>query len=341
MPDINAMKATILDLSRQDKIKPLSPWFEDQLERRITNNQFRPDDSLMSALGYRIVNFLSRYKTQTKIDTVVLGMSGGVDSALTASLFKEAGWVVFGVTMPIRQNHEETERGIEACKVLGIKHLHKDLSDLYYAAISDLTIMDDSLGNPSLDTPHVNIRRGNIRARLRMLTLYNLASLYGGCVASTDNYSELAAGFWTLHGDVGDIAPIQSLYKSWEVPYLASMYRVPESTWRATPTDGLGISNGDEAQLGCTYLEWDLMVLAIQDELHKTNRSELDIVLAALLERTGFDQRAVDVFGAVVRRMGRNWFKRQNPVLLRSEFRQRFAALETMDSRLFVPQVMR
>ena len=62
-----------------------------------------------------------------------------------------------------------------------------------------------------------------------MATLYNMAASHGGLVAGTDNYSELTAGFWTLHGDVGDISPIQSLLKSWEVPYLAKSLGVPRS----------------------------------------------------------------------------------------------------------------
>jgi NAD+ synthetase len=100
-----------------------------------------------------------------------------------------------------------------------------------------------------------------------MVTLYDQAHRWGGVVASTDNFSELGAGFWTLHGDVGDLAPVQALLKSWEVPWMAREYGVPERTWRALPTDGLGIGAGDEAQIGATYLEWDIVVFAVIEAL--------------------------------------------------------------------------
>jgi NAD+ synthetase len=132
-----------------------------------------------------------------------------------------------------------------------------------------------------------NIRKGNIRARLRMITLYNLASKLGGCVASTDNFSELAAGFWTLHGDVGDVSPIQALTKSWEVPAL-----------EAKPTDGLGIANGDEDQFGFSYLEFDLA-------LFKIMRGGID--LDSLTER---DREIVE---AVISRVRSTTYKRSNP----------------------------
>ena len=123
----------------------------------------------------------------------------------------------------------------------------------------------DSIDEDELEagTYRVQQRQGNIRARLRMITLYNLAHKVAGCVGSTDNFSELAAGFWTLHGDVGDIAPIQSLNKSWEVPMLAKMLDVPQATVEAVPTDGLGISNSDADQLGMSYLEFDIALFEL------------------------------------------------------------------------------
>lgn len=193
-------------------------------------------------------------------------MSGGVDSALTAAIFKHAGYRVVGVTMPIHQDAAETARGVEACSALGIEHRHMDLSYLYDVTLEAEAKLDPELQSSEPDKA-VRVRRGNVRARLRMVTLYNLASKLGGMVASTDNLSELSAGFWTLHGDVGDFSPIQALLKSWEVPYLARLNGVPESTVQATPTDGLGIDAGDEAQLGCSYLEWDLMIFGLARDL--------------------------------------------------------------------------
>lgn len=334
------LRASILDLSRQDRIGALSPWFSAELDARIQDGSFLNEDGL-DEVSDKIVADLRAYRAQTGVETVVLGMSGGVDSALTAALFKRARYRVIGVTMPIHQDQAETDRGIEACRALDIEHQHIDLTNLYNGTLTNIGVLDEDLfsqyGGASKATL---IRRGNVRARLRMITLYNLASLYGGFVASTDNLSELAAGFWTLHGDVGDVAPIQSLWKSWEVPYLSKINGVPESTWRATPTDGLGIDAGDEAQLGASYLEWDLMVMSIHDIVQ--NRlvygetiSEVEAILSI------DDERAASVYASVVKRMGSSWYKRVSPVLIHHALHSRYAMIDEIDSTVFRPAVVR
>ncbi len=96
---------------------------------------------------------------------------------------------------------------------------------------------------------------GNLKARLRMMFLYDRARYHGGCVLSTDNLSELQMGFWTLHGDVGDIAPIQYLNKGFEIPYIARHIGIPNDIIDQAPSDDLGVTeeNTDEAQLGANY----------------------------------------------------------------------------------------
>lgn len=333
------LRASILDLSRQNRIGALSPWFSAELDARIQDGSFLNEDGL-DEVSDKIVADLRAYRAQTGVETVVLGMSGGVDSALTAALFKRARYRVIGVTMPIHQDQAETDRGIEACRALDIEHQHIDLTNLYNGTLTNIGVLDEDLfsqyGGASKATL---IRRGNVRARLRMITLYNLASLYGGFVASTDNLSELAAGFWTLHGDVGDVAPIQSLWKSWEVPYLAKINGVPESTWRATPTDGLGIDSGDEAQLGASYLEWDLMVMAIHEIVQTLDPGES---IATVAEVFNFDDaRASNVFISVVKRMGSSWYKRVSPVLIHHALHSRYAMIDEIDSTVFRPAVVR
>jgi nicotinamide-nucleotide amidase len=245
-------------------------------------------------------------------------MSGGIDSALTASLFKEAGWNVTGLTLPIHQNPEETQRGIAACEALGIAHKQVNLSELYDQAISHLHEMPHPNGG---DTKAEKVRRGNIRARLRMITLYNEAAKQQGIVGSTDNFSELSAGFWTLHGDVGDVAPIQSLSKSWEVPALADMMGVPQETVYATPTDGLGVDAGDEAQFGFTYLHFDIVLLGL---LNKIFSSE------------GADENDVAIIDSVKSKIKSTGYKRINPVNLRHPLRGNglYDALQNLDDNL-------
>lgn len=303
----------ILDMSRQNNIGPLSPWFTSRL-RGMLDREYLSEGAIQVQVD-DTVDELKDYRKQTGRSAVVLGMSGGVDSALTAALFKEAGWRVIGVTLPIQQDPIETERGIAACDALGIEHMHYDLSQMFDMFVEDMTFTLD----PGIigDDKAARIRKGNIRARLRMITLYNLAQTHHGLVASTDNFTELAAGFWTLHGDVGDLSPIQSYLKSWEVPMAAKLMGVPEATWRATPTDGLGIDAGDEAQLGASYLEWDIMLLS----------------LTAIGDSYDFggDERAVQVHKAVTERIKLTWFKRMNPVNLKHSFSDRFGYLESID----------
>jgi len=246
-----------------------------------------------------LVSDLVKYKDTYNIETVVLGMSGGIDSALTASLFRDAGYRVIGVTLPIEQHPDETMRGVEACEKLGIEHLQVDLTKEFKSMCEGISHLDSNINrfNDDEDEKDVKIRRGNIKARLRMITLYNLASLHKGFVASTDNFSELAAGFWTLHGDVGDVAPIQSLTKSWEVPAMAELQGVPESIILANPTDGLGVANGDEDQFGCSYLEFDIGLLSRCYGLDYQSNSK----------------RMKDVFDIVDSRVGSTVYKRFNP----------------------------
>jgi len=269
----------------------LSQWFEQALDSAI----HRQDIALNAEqLVDGIVADLKDYSNINNIKDVVIGISGGIDSAVTAALFKRAGWTVTGVLMPINQNPMETMRGREVVDSLGIQSREHDLTKLFTDAQDFFSHNIDPVGGGGRAGA---IRLGNIRARLRMITLYNIASQLGGCVGSTDNFSELAAGFWTLHGDVGDIAPIQSLTKSWEVPLVAEYLDLPQSVIEANPTDGLGIDRGDESQFGHTYAELDLWLLE---------------TMASGPQLT--NNQNIAVFDQIQARIRNSTFKRVNPV---------------------------
>lgn len=307
------LKTEILTISRQNQIGALSPWFDAQLDARIQDGTYVKAQTLADTTAPKIIAQLKAYRIDNKLDTVVLGMSGGVDSALTARLFQMAGWTVRGLVMPIHQDPAETKRGIEACESIEIAYDVIDLSDMFDAMHAKRA------GHiPFKDTKAGRIRQGNLRARIRMITGYDTAAALGGVVASTDNFSELSAGFWTICGDVGDISPIQNLLKSWEVPALARAMDVPKSIWTAKPTDGLGVDDGDEAQLGASYLEWDLMLLHLMDNPDATFTNE----------------RAKSVAQSVRTRMGQTWFKRFGPIMLPGQDKTRYTRLEALDATL-------
>ena len=300
----------VLHLNRNPE---LSDWFQNRLEYLIGVGLYH---NQTSTLAERLITELSNYREHWGIDNVSIGISGGIDSAVTANLFKEAGWKVLPVIMSIEQNPAEVDRGKEVCEHLGVTYVERDLTDMYTYNVNNMAEYHDGILD---DTHHAKVRRGNIRARLRMQTLYDFASQIGGCVASTDNFSELAAGFWTLHGDVGDIAPIQSLIKSWEVPKLAQHLGVPHSVVEAKPTDGLGISTGDETQLGVSYLEFDIGLFTLMRDGDLSDASAEDI--------TKID--------TITERVMRSGYKRANPYnLVHPADTLRYRALELLDDKL-------
>jgi len=320
------MSMEIKKILQYNRNPEISDWFMDRLDVLIKDKVYHND---IEELSDRLVKGLEDYREHWGLENIILGMSGGIDSALTAALFKKAGWKVTGCTLPIHQVIAETDRGREACEKLDIEHIHIDLTESYeqfrMLGIADVDKLAGEapqgidLSSYDLDTRK---RLGNIRARMRMITLYNLASLKKGIVGSTDNFSELAAGFWTLHGDVGDVAPIQSLTKSWEVPALAELLGVPDSIISAKPTDGLGVGNGDEDQFGFSYLEFDIALFSLL--------RSWDIVHDNL--ESGKDKAIVD---NVKQRIASTTFKRLNPVNLTHPLDQsRYSDLERLDDKL-------
>jgi nicotinamide-nucleotide amidase len=321
--EIAQLKNVILEYNRKPE---LSPAFDKLLDGYIKDGKYMSIEKLQ-VLRNDIIQQLVSYANTYKISNVCVGISGGIDSALTASLFRDAGYHVIGVTMPINQIEEETDRGIETCQALGIDHRHIDLTEAYEQVIKQEFKLDAGLINKSVDS---RIRKGNIRARLRMITLYNLAGASQGFVASTDNFSELAAGFWTLHGDVGDVSPIQSLSKSWEVPALAEMQGVPDSVVFAVPTDGLGVSSSDEDQFGFSYLEFDLALFKI---LENVDGVEFENVVSDIV---GFkDAKDKLIVDRVIDRIKGTTYKRFNPYNLKHTFeKDRYDLLEKLDNQL-------
>jgi NAD+ synthetase len=203
------------------------------------------------------------YIMDNQLKSLVLGVSGGIDSAFAAALLRPVcdftNTKLIGRSITIETNKEDE---IERSKLVGSLFCH-DFQHLDYTSIYNMYKQELPKDN---NTALSNLRMGNCKARLRMICLYDLAQLNRGMVVSTDNFTEYLTGFWTLHGDVGDYAPFLHLWKT-EV-YLAVQFLCQDHTKEqadalkqcidAVPTDGLGISNSDLEQLGAdTYQEVD------------------------------------------------------------------------------------
>ena len=326
----------IISGGHRTEAERLSPWFEARLRAQIDAGRFPSPASLREA-GRALVERLRDYRKESGISVAVVGMSGGVDSALTAALLKDAGWRVIGATLPVNQDPEETEKGSEACAALGLEQVHLDLSQAHGHVVAALDTLDAGLAGR--DDAAARTRRGNLAARLRMSALYDQAHRHGGIVVSTDNFSERGAGFWTLHGDVGDLAPLQALLKSWEVPFLARAYGVPERIYRSRPTDGLGIGGGDEEQIGVSYLQWDVAVFALLEAAIAQPQTSRDGLLAAL--EFGGDDAAREAVAHVADRIGATWFKRVSPIEFDHPHGARFGPFDALEARLFRPASVR
>lgn len=218
-----------------------------------------------------IVKWLKDYSDNSKTEGFVIGISGGIDSAVTSTLCALTGKRVMVIDMPIRQHKTEQDRGIAHINWL------KDNFKNVESQQTELTPAFESLENTlPADVARDFLSMANTRARLRMLTLYAFATRHRLLVAGTGNKVEdFGIGFYTKYGDGGvDVSPIADLYKT-EVYALAKELDVVQSIQNARPTDGL-FADGrtDEDQIGATYpeLEWAMAYIENKENYNLSSR---------------------------------------------------------------------
>ena len=207
-----------------------------------------------------IVTWLKEYAQKAKVNGFVVGISGGIDSAVTSTLCAQTGLTTLCIEMPIHQDSTQVSRGREH-----IEQLKKRFPNVKNGE-ADLTTVFETFRNavPETDnTIKLDLSLANTRARMRMMTLYYFAGIHGLLVAGTGNKVEdFGVGFFTKYGDGGvDLSPIADLMKS-DVYALAAYLEIPKSIQNAAPTDGLfGDSRTDEEQIGASYdeLEWAML----------------------------------------------------------------------------------
>jgi len=245
-------------------------------------------------VNQHIVNWLKNYAEKAGVKGFVVGISGGIDSALTSTLCAQTGFPTLCVEMPIHQAQNQVSRGEEHIEFLLKKYAHVT------RAKTDLTSTYDLMAAalPKTDQlAQLNLTLANTRARLRMTTLYYYAGIHGYLVVGTGNRVEdFGVGFFTKYGDGGvDISPIADLMKS-EVRLLAQFLGVTSSILKAKPTDGLfGDDRTDEDQLGANYDELEEAMNA-----HEQGKTARD-----------FEGRKLEVFNIYTRLNKANQHKMQ------------------------------
>ena len=202
-------------------------------------------------LKERIVKWIKDYADENKIQSLVVGVSGGIDSAVVSTLCAETGLPTFPLGMPIHQDSDQ-----ESLSDLHLAWLEKKYKNVKILKFN-LTKVFEKFKEALQEYSHDDLSLANSRSRIRMITLYQIAGKYNGMVVGTGNKVEdYGVGFYTKYGDGGvDIAPIADLYKS-EVWELGRHLGVNERIINAKPTDGLWEDGRtDEDQIGVSYAQ--------------------------------------------------------------------------------------
>ena len=231
----------------------------------------------LKSIESHIVNWLIDYSKKSGLNGFVVGVSGGIDSAVTSTLCAKTGLNTIVLNMPIHQNSNQFNRSNEHINWItnnfeNVKSHEINLTDVY-----------DSFSNALPRDNQDELSMANLRSRIRMSNLYVFASNKKYLVAGTGNKVEdFGVGFYTKYGDGGvDISPIADLLKS-EVFKIANHLGIVSSIQKAKPTDGLWDDDrSDEDQLGATYdeLEWAMNYLEVnsQDNLSERQKKVLEI----------------------------------------------------------------
>lgn len=229
---------------------------------------------------HKIQNEVKDYLIKHKIKSLIIGISGGFDSGFNAAILKpiceELNIPLIGRYIHIDSNKpEERKRADKIGEAFCSNYKPIDLTEEYKQVSNKFMLLEgvktwearwsyECLG---LNEKQYKIALGNIKCRLRMIYLYNMAALYQGIVVDNDNKTEHMLGFWTIGGDIGDITPLANYFKTdlYEIAksYLKTLSSNKEkealqSVIDAIPTDGLGVSNSDVEQFGVdSYTEVD------------------------------------------------------------------------------------
>ena len=230
-----------------------------------------------------IVNWLNSYTNDSQTKGYVVGISGGIDSAVTSTLAASTGHPTLCLEMPIHQSHHELERSGDH-----IEWLKNNFSNVSSEVI-DLTESFDKFSEKikKIESKNNLLALANSRSRLRMTTLYYYAAINNYLVVGTGNKVEdFGVGFYTKYGDGGvDLSPIADLMKT-DVRLIAKELGIVDKIIKAPPTDGLwDDSRTDEDQLGASYEELEKAMKQVKDKVKIETLSSREIEVYKILNQ--------------------------------------------------------
>ncbi|HOX95920.1 MAG TPA: NAD(+) synthase [Candidatus Woesebacteria bacterium] len=215
---------------------------------------------------------LTRYLKLYGLHDIVMGISGGIDSSVVAAIAKRTADTLssqgYSVNLhcyfiDIESHPEDYERAKALCNALDLKLEYHDFTAWYQSCPLLETIPEGH--------PRARVAKGNIKCRLRMVGLMHYAQLESGIYLDTDDLSEKYMGFFTKHGDEGDVKIIQIFTKN-EVYDMGEFYKLPQINLDAIPGDGLKVTDSNKAsdQLGLPYLKGDYIICRLKQLGFKT-----------------------------------------------------------------------